>query len=988
MYKILFFLLFYSTSVLAQTTFPINKVKNTFEPTFAFINAHIIINPTNNIENGTLLIRGKKIIDVGANISVPENAIIYDLQGDFIYPSFIYLNTHFGIEKNQRKEWSPNPQYESNKQGAFSWNQAIHPEINANEIFSYNEKEAKEFRQIGFGVVLTHQQDGIIRGSGLLTSLSNLKANESIINGYASGHLSFNKGTSRQKYPNSQMGSIALIKQTYLDAEWYNQTQQEEYNISLESFVELEKLPQFFEVDDKLSALRASSLAQLFNREYIIIGNGDEYQRLDDIKSTNFPLVIPLNFPKAYDVSDMYSAKMVSLKDLKHWELAPLNPKLLAKNNILFSFTTTGLKKKNEFLSNLKKSVKHGLSYSDALAALTTNPAKIIMASDKIGTLEKGKFANFLICSDNIFEKGIIYSNWIQGKEFVINEKNLIDSRGNYLLLGDTLKITGKLSKPEAILIIDSVKIKVKVKQDRQHFTFEFKKKGVVRISAILNNDSLKGTIIKPNGISDLITIHKISDTKPNKKNPNKKITVKEEIWYPNMAFGFNSIPTHENIIFSNATVWTNEDEGIILNTDVAIGNGKIISIGNKLNGNQIFKNKSFKEIDATDLHLTCGIIDEHSHIAISKGVNEGSQASSAEVSILDVINSDDINIYRQLASGVTTAQLLHGSANPIGGQSAIIKFRWGSSPEKMKFENAPLFIKFALGENVKQSNWGDFETIRFPQTRMGVEQVFYDYFLRAENYKQEWNTYNNLSSKNKRKTLTPRVDLELQTLAEILDGNRHITCHSYIQSEINMLMHVADSMGFKINTFTHILEGYKLADKMREHNAGGSTFSDWWAYKFEVNDAIPYNASLLNQMGVLTAINSDDAEMARRLNQEAAKAVKYGGTSEEDAWKMVTLNPAKLLHIDKRVGSIKIGKDADIVLWSENPLSVYAKVLQTYIDGKCYFNVEKNEELNTRNNKERNRIIQKMLNTSSEDKQTPRIKPNKLYHCDTLEDE
>jgi imidazolonepropionase-like amidohydrolase len=306
-----------------------------------------------------------------------------------------------------------------------------------------------------------------------------------------------------------------------------------------------------------------------------------------------------------------------------------------------------------------------------------------------------------------------------------------------------------------------------------------------------------------------------------------------------------------------------------------------------------------------------------------------------------------------------------------------------------MKFEGADGFIKFALGENVKQSNWGDYERIRFPQTRMGVEQVFYDHFLRARAYEQEWEKYNSLSLSEKRKTQAPREDLEMNTLVEILNKERFITCHSYVQSEINMLMHVADSMGFTLNTFTHILEGYKVADKMKTHGAGASTFSDWWAYKFEVNDAIPYNASILADMGVVTAINSDDAEMARRLNQEAAKAVKYGNVSEEEAWKMVTLNPAKLLHLDDRVGSIKSGKDADFVLWTDNPLSVYAKVQQTYVDGRCYFDVEKDEALRKRNKAERARLIQSMLSDKAAGKPTQKVKKEHhiLYHCDTLDE-
>ncbi|MCB0475876.1 MAG: amidohydrolase family protein, partial [Flavobacteriaceae bacterium] len=286
-------------------------------------------------------------------------------------------------------------------------------------------------------------------------------------------------------------------------------------------------------------------------------------------------------------------------------------------------------------------------------------------------------------------------------------------------------------------------------------------------------------------------------------------------------------------------------------------------------------------------------------------------------------------------------------------------------------------FIKFALGENVKQSNWGNTERIRFPQTRMGVEQVYMDYFTRAKEYDSI------------KKTGKPyRKDLEMETLAEILNKERFITCHSYVQSEINMLMKVADKFNFTVNTFTHILEGYKVADKMKVHGAGASTFSDWWAYKYEVKDAIPYNAAILNAVGVVTAINSDDAEMSRRLNQEAAKTIKYGGVSEEDAWKMVTLNPAKLLHIDNRTGSIKVGKDADVVLWNDNPLSVYAKAEKTIVDGIIYFDIDRDKQVREAIKKERNELIKMMLQEKSKGAslQKPEKRTPKEFHCDTVE--
>jgi imidazolonepropionase-like amidohydrolase len=425
--------------------------------------------------------------------------------------------------------------------------------------------------------------------------------------------------------------------------------------------------------------------------------------------------------------------------------------------------------------------------------------------------------------------------------------------------------------------------------------------------------------------------------------------------------------------------LWTNEAEGIITETDILVLNGKIEAIGTNLkppSGIPVF--------DVKGKHVTSGIIDEHSHIAISKGVNEGSSTTSSEVRIGDVIDADDVNIYRHLSGGVTAVQQLHGSANTIGGQSSLIKLRWGKSPEDLKIQGAPGFIKFALGENVKQSNWGDQNTIRYPQTRMGVEQLLYDAFSAAKKYKE------NQKNASKNPKIPFRRDLKLDALAEILEGKRFISCHSYVQSEINMLMHVADSMGFKVNTFTHILEGYKVADKMKKHGAGASTFSDWWAYKMEVKDAIPFNAALMQQHGLVVAINSDDAEMATRLNQEAAKTVKYGGLKETEAWKTVTLNPARLLHLDDKMGSLKIGKDADLVVWSGNPLKADSKAEKTFVDGELLFDISAQEALLKTMEEERRRILQKMLKAKQSGVPSVpiQVKTPHLWHCDDLGEE
>jgi imidazolonepropionase-like amidohydrolase len=423
-------------------------------------------------------------------------------------------------------------------------------------------------------------------------------------------------------------------------------------------------------------------------------------------------------------------------------------------------------------------------------------------------------------------------------------------------------------------------------------------------------------------------------------KKEQKKEAVTSKVMYPFLGFGWTEAPKQEDLLIKNATVWTSEKDGVLQNTDVLLKGGKIAAIGKNLNAGNA------KVIDGTGKHLTAGIIDEHSHIAVTDGVNECSQSVTAEVRIADVINPDDISIYRQLAGGVTSAHILHGSCNTIGGQTQLIKLRWGKNAEELKFTNWDGFIKFALGENVKRS-YGPSNN-RFPDTRMGVEQVLVDAFTRARDYEK--------LGPNKRK------DLELEALVEILNKKRFITCHSYVQSEINMLMHVADTFGFRVNTFTHILEGYKVADKMKAHGAAASTFSDWWAYKMEVQDAIAYNAAIMQKVGLIVAVNSDDAEMARHLNQEAAKSIKYGNVSETDALNMNTINPATMLHVADKVGSIKVGKDADVVLWNASPVSVYAKPEKTIVDGIVYFDIEKDKQMQQQIAAERNRLIQKMI--------------------------
>ena len=1002
MVKKIWFVLFIFTSLkLAAQLTPQNGVIQSTPEYIAFVHATIYLNPQEKIDNGTIIIQDAKIIEVGTKIKIPPTALIIDCTNKVIVPSFIELYSQIGLTTEAK---TPNP-----VKGATYWNESIHPEIDAFTLFNIDSKANENLLKMGFGFALTHQLDGIVRGSAAVISLGDEEVNKQLIQSQGGLFYSFSKGKSQQSYPSSQMGSIALLRQAFYDLESYTSSSQEERNTSLEEWKRKIQLPSFFKTDDKWEILRADKIAKEFNQRWNYIGTGKEYAWLPNHKDITGTVIIPINYPEAYDVKDPYVARQIPLSDLKHWELAPSNALILSNNAIPYAITTDGIKQADDFWNNIRKTISRGSTVNQLLEALTTKPASLLGLSQRLGDLSPGKLASFGIYSaDPFLEGGTILSSWIQGKEKTFKVLPKMDMRGLYALSldkkeyqmelsGTTEKLEGKITTYKtntdpktSISKTDTIKQPIQLVYRENDLIMQFNlddsnfNGSVTLHGKVFGKEGgiIEGDASLPDGRMNYFAATR---TKKAKEKEEKNTLVPDtsyqgKVWFPNMGFGNDTLPKSTSFVFENVTAWTNEADGILSNATVIIENGKITYVGKEKTNYP----KNAIVVDGKGMHLTNGIIDEHSHIAISKGVNEGGQAITAEVSIGDVVTSDDINIYRQLAGGVTAAQLLHGSANPIGGQSALIKLKWGHSPQEMLIPNAPKFIKCALGENVKQSNWGDYNTSRFPQTRMGVEQVFYDGFNRARKYQAEWENY------QIKKGVKPRKDLELEVLSEILNGKRFITCHSYVQSEINMLMHVADSMKIKINTFTHILEGYKVADKMKKHGAGGSTFADWWAYKFEVNDAIPYNAKMMNDQGIVVAINSDDAEMGRRLNQEAAKSIKYGGMSEIDAWKMVTLNPAKLLHLDHKIGSLAPGKDADIVLWDNNPLSAVAKVELTLIDGAVFFDRKKDEILQKRNDLERARIISKMHRSSTQGEPTKTFtkKGKKHFHCDTLGEE
>ena len=1030
----------------AQKTFPVNGINEPQENCYAFINATIVNADYIGTPNSTLVIRNKKVAAVGTGIAIPKDAVVVDCKGKYIYPSFIDIYSDYGIPVAQvnRQGFNFNApgQVNSNTKGAYGWNQAIKAEVDGFALFNADDAKAKVFREAGFGTVLTHQKDGIARGTGTLVTLANLSDNFVIIKERASAHYSFNKGSSQQTYPASIMGVIALLRQTYLDATWYkNKPVSEGTNLSLSAWNNNQNLPQIIEANDKWNDIRADRIGDEFGVQYIIKGGGNEYQRINEIAATKATYILPLNFPQAMDVEDPNDARYVSLSDMKHWEMAPGNAAAFEKANIPFCLTTADLRDPKEFMPNLRKAITAGLSEQRAFQSLTKTPAMTLGVFDKVGSLENGKIANFIITNGPVFnDKTTIVQNWIQGEKYIgrddqwngiagnynlsINNKGTIS---NYILdiknsnSGDVISkdtLTTKFSSDGALVKINFSPFPnrrrnagAELNGSRDSGNIQRPQNNLNRNDSTARNDRMPkddrmpndttrplrrpdnrptsgivgptirlsgsnyGKSMEGNGVDAMgnmviwtATLNKVAAS-VTETSVKKIVPVTGKITFPFNGYGWEEMPKQEDILIKNATVWTNEKEGILEHTDVALKNGKIAQIGKGLNAGNA------KVIDGTGMYLSPGIIDEHSHIAASS-INEGGHSVTSEVRIGDNLNPEDINIYRQLSGGVTSSHILHGSANTIGGQTQLIKLRWGANDNELKFAGADPFIKFALGENVKRTTSNN--NNRFPDTRMGVEEVLMNSFTRAKDYERL------------RKDPGYRRDLQLDALVEIMNRKRFITCHSYVQSEITAAMRVADKFGFNFNTFTHILEGYKVADKMKIHGANASTFSDWWNYKTEVIDAIPQNAALMQQVGLNVAINSDDAEMARRLNQEAAKSVKYGGISEVNAFRMVTINPAIMLHVSDKVGSIKVGKDADVVLWTDNPLSIYAKANKTIVDGIVYFDRDKDLLLRQKIKEERNRIIQKMIGEKkSGGSVVPAMSTKEvLLHCEEDDDD
>ena len=993
--------LFNAIQIFAQTT-PVEGLRDNTPGVHALINARIVQAPGKVIAKGIVVIRDGLIEAVGENITLPADARIWDYSDKTVYPGLIESYLPVGLKSENKQEGEPQEQdSEESAKGASHWNAKVHPQLKAIDYFQQEEKQLETYRKLGFTSAIIVPDDGIFRGSGALVSLGDIKLNESLICDNIAQYIAFQtRGNYRenQPYPGSLMGCIALIRQTFLDAQWYGAAWQAylvnpeaqmrpEKNDALEALSPLISRQQriVWQTGYDFNVLRALKIANEFGLMPIIRASGDEYIILGEMKKANVPLILPVNFPQELQVETPEEALQVSLAELQHWDLAPENPKRLQEAGITFALTTSELEKVEDFYSRLRDAIRRGLSKEAALAALTTTPAKLFGVQDKLGSIEKGKMAHLTITDGDLFEeKTKVLDVWIDSERFEVIEQPLEDLSGVWKVVFNfgadskwegTLEIKGDPDKLKAKLVQGNTKISIDdISLDWKRVTVliygdTLGYPGMIRLTGIVESKQIAGSGKLPDGQDFSWTAKWIGPVKEVEKKPSPEISKKAiaEIVYPFGAFGRKQLPDQpKSILIRNATIWTSGPQGVLENADVLVTAGKISEVGKDISAPS-----GALIIDSKGKHVTPGLIDAHSHSGISGGVNEGTQAVTSEARIEDVISSYNIDFYRELAGGLTVANLLHGSANPIGGQNAVVRLKWGMLPEAIKITTALPGIKFALGENVKQSNWGDEFTTRYPQTRMGVEQIMRDRFKAALDYEKSWSDYN--AAKNKKGIVPPRRDLELDALLEILRGDRIVHCHSYRQDEILMLIRLAEEFGFAVGVFQHILEGYKVADVMASHGSGASAFSDWWAYKFEVYDAIPYNGALMHDAGVLVSYNSDSDELARRLNTEAAKAVKYGGVSEEEALDFVTINPAIQLGIDERVGSLEPGKDADFVIWSGSPLSTYSICEQTWIEGRKYFDRDEDLQMRTEIERQRNALIQKYLTSKKDEEERSR---------------
>ncbi len=953
-------------SACAQTT-QVTGIEDNTPSTHAFTNATVVTSPGNILEDATLVIRGGVVKDVGTNVDIPDDARVWDMEGKTIYPGFIDAHSRVGMQ---------DPREELDR-GDISWNPQIRSQLTADGEFKSEDDGREGLRSQGFTTALSVPSLGIFTGEAAVMSLGDGEASDRVIRSGVAQSASLEQSSEfGWNYPTSQIGTIALIRQTLYDADWYERAheayqanpeglQRPESNAALKALRDVVhgEQPLLFEANSDEQVLRSLRFTEEFNIQPWIRGSGHEYTLLDVLTSADAPLILPLAFPDAPNVESPESALNQNLSTLRHWYLAPENPARVADAGLEFSFTTDGMDDPAHTLANLRKAVHAGLDKETALAALTTNPANLLGVHQTHGSLERGKKANIVVASGDLFESDAsIVDVWVEGKRHRVNPEPAVDVRGGWVAstadgeIDGEISVEGPIERLSGTITIDGNEIELKnvsLRDQARRFRADFDGadagiEGMVRLTASISGDELSGWAEIPGRDRTEWTAERTAEAEQGEVEEATFASRDLDLVNirPNMEYGAESIPDQpEYVLVQNATVWTMGPEGKLEDADLLVQNGQIAEVGQNLSAPS-----GAEVIDGEGKHVTPGMIDAHLHSG-SDGVNEIGGAIVPEVRLGDVLNINNIWMYRQLAGGLTTAHVMHGSANPIGGQNQHLKMRWGSLSDDLKFDGAPRTVKFALGENPKRVG-----TDRYPETRMGTMEIIADRFQMARDYEAKWNEWEETGQ-----GIPPRKDLRLDALVDILNEDILVQSHSYRQDEILALTRLAEEFDFSIKAFHHGVEAYKVAPELAESGVGAVVWSDWSSFKIEAYDATLYNARLLNEAGVKTSLHSDNSQIASRMNWEAAKMVR-AGVDPEEALAMVTINTATLLGIDDSVGSLEEGKDADFVIWSGDPLSTFTKAEQTWVDGRKYFDLEHDMELRQQVETERSNLIQLIL--------------------------
>jgi imidazolonepropionase-like amidohydrolase len=950
-------------------------------PFFAITNARIVTVSGPVIESGTVVIANGLIAAVGTNVDVPPEAWVIDGEGLTVYPGLFDALTDLGLE--QPTAGAGAARTAGATQAAAS--QADGPEDRpstysyraAADALTSDDSRIATWREGGFTTAMTIPSDGLVTGQGAVISLRDGEPQQMVVRTPAAMRLNL-QGARGRGYPGSLFGVIAYEKQLFLDADRYARAMVADearpagldratYDRTLEPVHQAvaERWPVLIPGNEPKEIHRALAMGGEYGVATVVYGGQQGYDIVAELAQAGVPVLVNLDWPeRARDVDPEADEQLSSLRDRA---FSPSTPKALHDAGVTFAFY--GASSPRDALENVRKAIEAGLPADAALRALTLDAAEIYGVADRLGSVERGKIASLVVTEGDILdEESKVKIVFVEGLKFEKPETErpteapAADLSGTWALTSEsprgTQESTAELSMKEDGTLSGSIASERGegsvtegwVSGNSFAFTVAMTMGGRTmnaEYSGTVEGDELEGSAsfgrfsMEFTGTKTAAAAPVMAAAEP--ADAEEPAAEEEAAELPAAATGpmmtmvdWDSPPP--TLVIQNATVMT-VSSGTLENASVLLRDGKIAAVGTDIS---VPSNATV--IDATGKYVTPGVIDAHSHLA-TDAVNEGSIAVSAMVRIEDVIDPTDITIYREAAGGVTTSHTMHGSANPIGGQNAIIKHRWGQDADGLLFEGAPPTIKFALGENVKRSNSQiqPGQQRRYPATRMGTMDVIRQAFIDAQEYQAAWQEYER--NRRDRNLVPPARDLKLDALVEILNGERLIHAHSYRADEILQLIRLAEEFGIQIAAFQHVLEGYKVADEIAAHGAGASTFSDWWAYKVEAYDAIPYNAAIMTHRGVVVSINSDSGEEGRHLNQEAGKSMKWGGLTEDEALALVTLNPAIQLRISDRVGSIEVGKDADVVIWENYPLGSLAMAVTTIVDGHIVFSVEQDQQ-------------------------------------------